>query len=210
MTRGVGGHSPANIARYLSGIDFPCEKSDLIHHAEENGAEDDVLEVFHNLPEGEYGTMADVMKGYGEARDGEHEADDDEENQQSHRSRAQRSRQNRDAEAAQGDGNGGGQRSRHSAEAQGRRSGRQGAQHAKGGKLDLNTASHDDLMQVEGLGAHTADQIIRYREENGPFQNTEELCQVPGIGEATFNRLKDMVSVSAGERSRESEEDEAS
>jgi len=196
------------MARYLSGIDFPCEKADLIHHAEENGAEDDVLEVLHNLPQGEYGTMADVMKGYGEARDGEHEADDEEENQQSHRSRAQRSRQNRDADAEGVQENGSGQRSRHSAGALRTQSGRKGAQHAKGGKLDLNTANHDDLMQVEGVGAHTADQIIRYREENGPFQNTEELCQVPGIGEATFNRLKEMVSISAGERSHESEEDE--
>ena len=67
MARGVGGGSPANVAQYLSGIDFPCQKDDLIEHAEQNGAEDEVLEMLRNLPEGEYHTMADVMKGYGRA-----------------------------------------------------------------------------------------------------------------------------------------------
>ena len=64
-------------------------------------------------------------------------------------------------------------------------------------------------MQVEGMGAHTAELIIRYREENGPFHHTEELRQVPSMGDVTFNRLKELVSVSAGARSHESEADEA-
>lgn len=67
MARGAGGKSPANVAQYLSGIDFPCQKEDLIEHAEQNGAEDEVLEVLNNMPEDEYNNMADVMKGYGMA-----------------------------------------------------------------------------------------------------------------------------------------------
>jgi Protein of unknown function (DUF2795) len=71
MARGVGGHSPSNLAYYLSGIDFPCRKDDLIQHAKNNGAEAEVLQMLQELPEKEYGTMADVMRGYGEARDEE-------------------------------------------------------------------------------------------------------------------------------------------
>ena len=69
MARGVGGTSPVNVAQYLSGIDFPCQKEDLLAHAEHNGAEEEVLQVLQDIPEGEYHNMADVMKGYGEARD---------------------------------------------------------------------------------------------------------------------------------------------
>lgn len=73
MARGVGGKSPANVAKYLAGIDFPCQKEDLITHAEHNGAEDEVLEMLRHMPEDEYGNMADVMKGYGKVYDQEDE-----------------------------------------------------------------------------------------------------------------------------------------
>ncbi|ACB96557.1 DUF2795 domain-containing protein [Beijerinckia indica] len=67
MTRGVGGHSPANITQHLKGIDFPAKKDDLIQRAKNNNAGQDVLEVIESLPEVDYGNMADVMKAYGEA-----------------------------------------------------------------------------------------------------------------------------------------------
>lgn len=67
MTRGVGGHSPANVTHHLKGIDFPAKRADLEQHAKSNGAEDDVLDVIRNMPDQEYGNMADVMKGLGEA-----------------------------------------------------------------------------------------------------------------------------------------------
>lgn len=67
MARGVGGTSPVNIAHYLSGIDFPCQKADLMAHAEHNGAAEDALDMLQNMPDDEYNNMADVMKGYGEA-----------------------------------------------------------------------------------------------------------------------------------------------
>lgn len=65
MTRGVGGESPANITHHLKGIDFPAKRSDLEKHAKDQGAEEDVLEVIRNMPDQEYGSMADVMKGVG-------------------------------------------------------------------------------------------------------------------------------------------------
>jgi len=48
-------------------VEFPARKQDLMRQARENGAEPAVLEVIEAMPEGEYASMADVMKGYGEA-----------------------------------------------------------------------------------------------------------------------------------------------
>lgn len=67
MTRGLGGQSPANVTQHLSGIDFPASRADLERHAKDNGAGDDVLDVIRNMPDQEYGNMADVTKGVGEA-----------------------------------------------------------------------------------------------------------------------------------------------
>lgn len=66
MARGVGGHSPSNIAKYLKGIDFPAGKDDLVEHAREQDADEEVIEILSQMPERDYKTMADVMKGVGE------------------------------------------------------------------------------------------------------------------------------------------------
>ena len=66
MTRGVGGHSPANVATYLKGIDFPAKKQDLIKHARQNKAEQAVMDELNKMPDMEYKNMADVMKGFGQ------------------------------------------------------------------------------------------------------------------------------------------------
>jgi len=60
MTRGLGGHSPANVSKYLKGIDFPATRRDLRLQAEDNGADPDVMDVILSLPD-------DVMAAYGEA-----------------------------------------------------------------------------------------------------------------------------------------------
>ncbi|WP_027366984.1 DUF2795 domain-containing protein [Desulfocurvibacter africanus] len=65
MTRGVGGHSPANVAKFLSGINFPAKKKDLVAHAKKNKADKGVIDELQNFPDQEYNSMADVMKGYG-------------------------------------------------------------------------------------------------------------------------------------------------
>ncbi|MEA1673613.1 DUF2795 domain-containing protein [Nitrospirillum sp. BR 11163] len=70
MTRGLGGHSPANVAHYLRGVDFPADKQALIRKAKENGAEGEVLDMLEAMPDADYETAADVMKGYGAADDG--------------------------------------------------------------------------------------------------------------------------------------------
>lgn len=66
MARGVGGQSPANVAHFLKGIDFPAKKADLVKHAQGQNADKEVLEVLKQIPEREYNTMADVMKGVGQ------------------------------------------------------------------------------------------------------------------------------------------------
>lgn len=66
MARGMGGQSPSNIAHHLAGIDFPAKKEDLVQHAKQKHAEEDVLEILEQMPDQEYGNMADVMKGVGE------------------------------------------------------------------------------------------------------------------------------------------------
>jgi len=67
MTRGVGGESPANVATFLKGIDYPSGKQQLIDHAKQNGAEQAVLGKLEQLPDRQYENMADVMKGYGQS-----------------------------------------------------------------------------------------------------------------------------------------------
>ena len=63
------------------------------------------------------------------------------------------------------------------------------------GKVNLNTATKEELMTLSGVGESRADSIIAYREENGRFQNTEELMQIRGIKEGLYNKIKDNITV---------------
>jgi len=63
------------------------------------------------------------------------------------------------------------------------------------GKVNINTASESQLTTLPGIGAVIAGNIIKYREDNGPFKSTEEIKNVNRIGEATFNNIKDMITV---------------
>lgn len=60
-------------------------------------------------------------------------------------------------------------------------------------KVVLSTAGEAELDTLPGIGPKTAQQIIAYREEHGPFRSVEELEEVPGIGPATVERLRDLV-----------------
>lgn len=63
--------------------------------------------------------------------------------------------------------------------------------------VDLNRADQKQLETLPGIGPATALAIIAYRTENGPFLQIEDLMQVPGIKEARYASLKDLVMVSA-------------
>ncbi|CAA7613874.1 DUF2795 domain-containing protein [Magnetospirillum sp. UT-4] len=60
--------SAANVTHALKGIDFPCSKQDIIKHAQQNNADKTVLDELNNLPDEQYASMADVMKGFGQSR----------------------------------------------------------------------------------------------------------------------------------------------
>ena len=62
-------------------------------------------------------------------------------------------------------------------------------------KVSLNSATIDELMRLPGIGEVKAKAIIAYREENGGFKSIEELLEVNGIGESTFNKIKDQLSL---------------
>ncbi len=65
MTIGMGGHSPSNILHHLKGVEFPAGKAALEAQARRNEADDDILDIIRQLPETEYQSMADVLKGVG-------------------------------------------------------------------------------------------------------------------------------------------------
>ncbi len=70
-----------------------------------------------------------------------------------------------------------------------------GAQRTDDGKINLNTASKEQLMTLRGIGEAKAAAIISYREEHGGFQRIEELMEVEGIKEGVFNKVRDQVKI---------------
>lgn len=64
--------------------------------------------------------------------------------------------------------------------------------------VDINKASKDDLDKLPGIGPVKAQAIIDYRTKNGPFKSIEDLKNVNGIGDATFDKLKSEITVSGG------------
>ncbi len=61
------------------------------------------------------------------------------------------------------------------------------------GPVSLSTGTEAELDTLPGVGPKTAQRIIAYREENGPFASVDQLEEVPGIGAATVERLRDLV-----------------
>ena len=61
--------------------------------------------------------------------------------------------------------------------------------------VNLNRATVSELRQLPGIGPVTADRIVAYREQHGPFRAAEDLIQVSGIGPRTLERLTPLVTV---------------
>ncbi len=62
-------------------------------------------------------------------------------------------------------------------------------------KLNINKASVQDLTRLPGIGPRTAERIVTYRKEHGPFKRIEEIMNVRGIGRKKFERIKSMITV---------------
>ncbi len=69
------------------------------------------------------------------------------------------------------------------------------AEETDDGKVNINTASREELMTLSGIGEAKADAIIQYREEHGGFQSLEELTEVEGIKEGVFQKVKDIIKI---------------
>lgn len=63
------------------------------------------------------------------------------------------------------------------------------------GKVNLNTATLEELMTLTGIGRSRAEDIIRYREKNGAFARIEDIMKVSGIKEASFEKIRDQITV---------------
>lgn len=66
---------------------------------------------------------------------------------------------------------------------------------SEGGKVNLNTATKDELKTVPGIGDVTAQKIIDFREKNGGFKTIDDLKKIDRIGEKTFEKFKDKVDI---------------
>ena len=61
--------------------------------------------------------------------------------------------------------------------------------------VNLNTATAQELQTLSGIGEKKAEAIITYRETNGSFQTIDDLKKVKGIGEKTFDSLKESITI---------------
>ena len=63
------------------------------------------------------------------------------------------------------------------------------------GLININTADAKELEKLKGIGPVLAGRIIEYRESNGAFKSIEEIKKVRGIGEKTFEKMRDEITV---------------
>ena len=66
-------------------------------------------------------------------------------------------------------------------------------------KVDINTASQEDLEKIKGIGPGLAKKIIEYRESHGSFEKIEDIINVKGIGEKKFEKIKEFITVTEKE-----------
>ena len=62
-------------------------------------------------------------------------------------------------------------------------------------KISINNSTKDQLMTLQGIGEAKANDIIKYREENGPFNSIEDIKKVPGIGDNLFAQIKEDITL---------------
>lgn len=73
--------------------------------------------------------------------------------------------------------------------------GADGASGAAGGKVNLNTATQDQLEELPRIGPALAQRILQWRKQNGRLTSVDDLLAVPGIGDKMLASLRDLVTV---------------
>ena len=63
------------------------------------------------------------------------------------------------------------------------------------GKVNLNTASKEELETLNGIGSSKAESIIQYRSTCGAFRTIEDIKNISGIGDAVYAKIKDYITV---------------
>ena len=66
---------------------------------------------------------------------------------------------------------------------------------SKNGKINLNTATSEQLQTISGIGAKRAEDIVAYRESHGSFQSVDDLKNVSGIGDKTLDKIRESIYV---------------
>lgn len=62
-------------------------------------------------------------------------------------------------------------------------------------KININTASAEELTQLKGVGPKSAAKIIEFRDKNGPFKSPADITLVSGIGTKTYENNKDLIVI---------------
>ena len=62
-------------------------------------------------------------------------------------------------------------------------------------KININTAGVEELDALSGIGETLAGRIVAYREENGNFENIQEIMNVRGIGDKIFEKIQEDITV---------------
>lgn len=66
---------------------------------------------------------------------------------------------------------------------------------SQSGRININTASAEELETLPGIGPTTAQKIVEYRLQYGPFRTIQDIQNVPGIGPTTFAKIQDYITV---------------
>ncbi len=66
---------------------------------------------------------------------------------------------------------------------------------AQSGKVNINTATAEQLTALKGVGDATAQKIVEYRQQNGSFKTIEDIKNVSGIGDKRYAAIKDSITV---------------